>query len=117
MESQILLLEPLGENQKVTQARKNQALLALADKCDIMTYRPAPEHDDWAYMTDEAWWLAEFRKYGRVRITKEKRSGHWIATTYGSIHNEKAAYYGLDANTGEMIDGDRAKYLFHTSKI
>lgn len=108
-----ILLPPLPENGKVTKARKDEAIYILAKMTENTITNPSdkwysPEHD-------KEWQLAEIRKYGTVRICKDKASGHWIVTTYGQIE-KISGYYGADINTGEMISQDAAQEFYHRSR-
>ncbi len=107
------LLPPLPENGKVTKRRKDEVMYALAKATENTIANPSdkwysPEHD-------MEWQLAEIRKYGKVRICKEKVSGQWMVTTYGRL-NGTSGYYGVNANTGEMISSELAQELYHKSR-
>ena len=108
-----LLLPPLNDNAKVTRSRKDEAMYILAKLAGNIIANPSdkwysPEHD-------KEWQLAEIRKYGKVRICKDKLSKHWMVTTYGTIDNIPG-YFGADINTGEMISQDAAREFYHKSR-
>ncbi len=108
-----LLLGPLKDNERVTKTRKDRAMYALAKLTENTMERP--KEDPWAFQSEEEWQLANIRKYGTVRIIKDKETSHWITTTFGRIDGN-LYYYGLDVNTGEMIANDKAKELYHRSR-
>ena len=113
MENKQMLLPPLPENSKVNKARKNEAMYILAKMTGNTIANPydkwySPEHD-------KEWQLAEIRKYGTVRICKDKTSGHWMVTTYGQINNV-SGYFGADINTGVMIPQDIAQEFYHKAR-
>lgn len=110
------IITPLKEGEKVTQKRKREAMLALARLDELRIRRPKPEDDAWTHLKDDDWYIAVFKKFGYVRMIKDKRSLHWVTTTYGRI-NGKSDYYGLDVNTGEMIPQKDAYRLYHMSRI
>ncbi len=110
-----ILLTPLKEGEKVTSKRKDAAMLALAKEADSLTKRPDKENDPWAFMDEDAWQLAEMRKWGTVRTIKDKKTKEWFVTTYGRI-NDVSGYYGLNVNTGEMISQEMAFNFYHNSR-
>lgn len=106
------LLYPLPEGAKVTRSRKEEAMYALIEYTGHADF-PRPANDKYKGSSDKEWYLAEARKYGTVRIIKH--SGHWIATAYGTV-NSIRDYYGVDVNTGKLINNELAKTLYHKSK-
>ena len=110
-----ILLTPLKDGERVTEKRKFEAALALATKADRLMVRPEPKDDPWSFMPDNAWQIAELRKYDTVRIIKDKTSKCWILTIYGSVDGVMG-YHGLNINTGEMIPQTQAEMLYSSSK-
>lgn len=109
-----ILLPPLHQGAKVTKKRKDEAMYKLAKLTGHIIKNPSdkwysPEHD-------MEWQLAEIRKYGTVRICKDKDSKHWITTTYGTA-SKGTGYHGVDVNTGEFIATDKAKIFYHSSRV
>jgi len=105
------LFEGLKEGEKLTKTKKDGAMYALASYADKLTKQPESE----TWQAERDWQLAELRKFGTVRAYKDKATKHTIMTTYGTVDGV-TDYYGVDVNTGETIDNDKAMELYHKSK-
>ena len=101
-----------AEDGAIGKKRKDDAMYALLKETSNLNYRPA--NDEYSYQSDKQWYLAEAKKYGTVRMIKDKETNDWVTTTYGTI-NGKTDYYGLDVNTGKMIAPEKAMELYHKS--
>ena len=108
-------LLPALDNNKVTKARKDDAMYALMQATGKATGRPSPDRDTFRGDSDKDWYLAEARKNGTVRMIKDKETKYWITTTYGRM-NGVLGYYGLNVRTGEMISSSEAERLYHRSR-
>ena len=105
------LFNGLKEGEKLTKARKDDAMYALASYADKLSKQPESE----TWQAERDWQLAELRKFGTVRAYKDKTTNHTIITTYGTVDGV-ADYYGVNANTGETIESSKAMELYHKSK-
>lgn len=108
-------LLPALDNNKVTKVRKDDAMYALLDATGGTTGRPPAERDTYSGQSDRDWYLAEAKKYGTVRMIKDKETNDWITTTYGRM-NGVSGYYGLNVRTGQMISSSKAEELYHRSR-
>ena len=105
MSSQVL--PAIDRGKPITVARKNEAMYELGKIADNLTSYDGPRKEEWQ--------LAELKKYGTVRITKDKQLNDWITTTYGTI-NGKSGYYGLNVRTGKMVSSADAERIYHRSR-
>ena len=105
------LFEGLKDGERLTKSRKDDAMYALASYTNNLSKQPETEK----WQAEKDWQLAELRKHGTVRTFKDKTSNHTIVTTFGTVDGE-SGYYGVDANTGEMIGSSQAMEIYYKSR-